>query len=242
MKYEPFSELIEPYLEGPFSAMPDELRQRLVDSGSLLGSWDAFKPEDRRSLAEQHDSQYDPARRDWRNRIDQLTGEIEDCYRQIAEWEPLKPQSITEIGAKNAKLAALDAEIAALHQQLITPYSATPAQAPNAEAPEAVVEAVAPLVTVAEKAATDVPKTAPVDPRPDPERRLALLRELKGTATYDRSKREWVFTGISALVKHEKLDGRKRCTEKTLRADLKEAAQSERDAGNATPYTGLGQR
>jgi hypothetical protein len=40
MKYEPFSELIEPYLTGPSSDMPEVLRQRAVDVYSLWGSWD----------------------------------------------------------------------------------------------------------------------------------------------------------------------------------------------------------
>lgn len=201
-----------------------------------------LKPEDRRSVALQHDSQNDPAQRDWNKRIDQLSREIDARYRQVAEWERWYQQNITEPGVKEAKLAALIAEIDPLHQQLITPYSATPAQAPKAEAPEAVVEVVAPLVMVAKNAATDAPPTSAIDTRPDPERRLALLRELKGTATYVRSKCEWVFTGMSVLVKRKKVDGRKRRTEKTIRADLKKAAQSERDAGNATPYAGLGQR
>lgn len=85
--------------------------------------------------------------------------------------------------------------------------------------------------------------TAPAtasDARPDPERRLALLRELGGSPKYSRC--EWTFTGIRALVDTEKANGRKRSTEKTIRADLKEAAQNERDAKNAGFTTGLGQR
>lgn len=78
------------------------------------------------------------------------------------------------------------------------------------------------------------------DARPDPERRLALLRELGGAAKYSRC--EWTFTGIKALVDTEKANGRKRSTEKTIRADLKEAAQIERDAKNAGFAAGLGQR
>jgi hypothetical protein len=91
--------------------------------------------------------------------------------------------------------------------------------------------------------ATHAPVVAVVpasDARPDPERRLALLRELGGAAKYARC--EWTFTGIKALVTSEKAAGRKRSTEKTVRADLKEAAQNERDAKNAGFANGLGQR
>ena len=75
---------------------------------------------------------------------------------------------------------------------------------------------------------------------PDPERRLALLRALGGNAIYRRG--EWKITGISALVASEKSEGRKRCDEKTIRADLKEAAENERDAKRANAFAGLGQR
>jgi hypothetical protein len=75
---------------------------------------------------------------------------------------------------------------------------------------------------------------------PDPERRLALLRALGGNAIYKRG--EWKITGISALVASEKSEGRKRSDEKTIRADLKEAAENERDAKRANAFAGLGQR
>ena len=75
--------------------------------------------------------------------------------------------------------------------------------------------------------------------KPDPERRLARLRELGGNATYNRG--EWRFPGITALVASEKSEGRKRCDEKTIRADLKEAAESEREAKRASPFAGLAQ-
>jgi len=71
-----------------------------------------------------------------------------------------------------------------------------------------------------------------------PERRLALLRALDGCAKYAHG--EWKFTGMAALVAKEKADGRKRCDAKTIRADLKEAAKTERDAKNAGFATGLG--
>jgi len=75
-------------------------------------------------------------------------------------------------------------------------------------------------------------------PLPDPVRRLARLRELGGSATYRRN--EWKFTGIAALVATEKNEDRKRSDEKTIRADLREAAEAERDAKRAGPWGGLG--
>ena len=92
------------------------------------------------------------------------------------------------------------------------------------------------------QAATPAPvaDSASNDATPDPERRLALLRALGGSATYRRN--EWKFTGIAALVASEKSEGCKRSDEKTIRADLKEAAQNELEARRAGFGAGLGQR
>lgn len=77
---------------------------------------------------------------------------------------------------------------------------------------------------------------------PDPERRLAQLRKLGGDAKFNRSKGGWSFTGVKALVTSEKAAGRKRSDEKTIRADLRIAAQDERDSKAAGHFQGLGQR
>ena len=75
---------------------------------------------------------------------------------------------------------------------------------------------------------------------PDPKRRLDLLRALGGTVKYKNN--EWRFTGMTALVASEKSAGRKRSDQKTIRADLREAAEDERDAKRAGFADGLGQR
>lgn len=75
-------------------------------------------------------------------------------------------------------------------------------------------------------------------PAPDPERRLARLRAMGGSATYRRN--VWQFTGIKALVDAERNEGRKRSDEKTIRADLREAAEAEREAKRAGHWDGLG--
>lgn len=86
----------------------------------------------------------------------------------------------------------------------------------------------------------DVSASDHVDQTPDPERRLARLRTLGGTAKYVRYK--WKFMGMAALVAAEKVDNRRRRSEKTIRADLIQAAQAERDEKSAGFTTGLGQR
>jgi hypothetical protein len=74
------------------------------------------------------------------------------------------------------------------------------------------------------------------DATPEPARRLAALRALGGTVKYKNC--EWTFTGIGKLVQNEK--GRPRCDVKTIRCDLKEAAQAERDSKSAGHFQGLG--
>lgn len=84
------------------------------------------------------------------------------------------------------------------------------------------------------------PAAPPPQTAPDPARRLARLREMGGNAKYKRG--EWEITGIVALTGVEKNEGRKRADQKTIRADIKEAAQSELDAKRAGPFDGAGAR
>jgi hypothetical protein len=74
----------------------------------------------------------------------------------------------------------------------------------------------------------------------DKVRRLNSLRELGGQSKYKNNK--WTFTRITALVMKEKTDGRKRCSEKTIRADLTDAAENEREERRAGPFDGMGGR
>lgn len=59
-------------------------------------------------------------------------------------------------------------------------------------------------------------------------RRLDLLRKLGGEVT--RKKGDWRFVGISKLVKAEMEGNRPRASEKTIREDLRNAADAEADA------------
>jgi hypothetical protein len=76
--------------------------------------------------------------------------------------------------------------------------------------------------------------TATATELPDPQRRLARLRQLGGDARWFKSK--WETPGIGKLVKLEKGEGRERRDQKTIRADLIEAAEAEAMQGKpATP-------
>ena len=62
--------------------------------------------------------------------------------------------------------------------------------------------------------------------------RLAGLLAIGGSANQVAG-RGWKFTGIKELVATEKAAGKPRSDEKTIRRDLKSAAQEERDAKSA---------
>lgn len=71
------------------------------------------------------------------------------------------------------------------------------------------------------------PVAEPSEP-PDPQRRLAALRAMGGDVRKFHGK--WEATGIKKLEAQERLEGRARVSEKTIRADLFEAAEAEAQA------------
>lgn len=147
---------------------------------------------------------------------------VEKLEIEIKNWQAIPASTVSELERKEQKIAALKVERAALLASVFPGDSQQQAIEPQA----------APAVTVG--ASGDVEQT------PDAERRLARLRALGGTAKYVRH--EWKFTGMADLVESEKAGDHKRRSEKTIRADLIQAAQAERDEKSAGFGAGLGQR
>lgn len=81
-------------------------------------------------------------------------------------------------------------------------------------------------------AAAVEPEAQQQDTQADPQRRLHALRASGGSAT--RLNGKWTFKGIDALEKAEREAGRKRCSQKTIRADLETAAEAEYREGKET--------
>lgn len=74
----------------------------------------------------------------------------------------------------------------------------------------------------------------------DSGRRINALRALGGTVKWNAKQGYgWKFTGISQLVLQEKSEGYSRSDEKTIRADLRIAADAEKDAKAAGLFDGL---
>jgi hypothetical protein len=221
----------------PLAKLPHDLRHI---ANAYITQWQTLTPKQRTDRAIEVDRQrglklklrYDRALRaenaaqlDPENRLAQVNaGRLLD---QIERWEALQDGIASNLLAKEKRLPELYGELAALEAQFKAPYPAL--LVVDATPPEPQAGAVVAVDALEAQAMT-----------PDPERRLALLRTLGGSAKYFQDK--WKFTGITELVAREKEDGRKRSSQKTIRADLKEAAQAERDAKNAGFATGLGQR
>ena len=81
--------------------------------------------------------------------------------------------------------------------------------------------------------AVPVPAVVASTDKSDPQRRLDALTALGGSIK--QWKGDWAITGIGKLVAKEKADGRKRCSEKTIRRDLKEAAEAQKREGQKPP-------
>lgn len=143
--------------------------------------------------------------------------EVDAIDRQVRELEITQPVGVTEILTRRAALKELHVERARLLAVLEGKEPPAPPPTP-----------------------TPVEPPLSAQTTPDPERRLARLRELGGSMKHRSG--EWRFTGIARLVASEKAQGRSRSDEKTIRADLKEATQNELEAKRAGFGSGLGQR
>lgn len=78
---------------------------------------------------------------------------------------------------------------------------------------------------------------------PDPQRRLAALRALGGTVRFNKKQNfGWKFTLISKLRAQEVAAGKARSSEKTIRADLHDAADAERAAKASGSFPGFAQQ
>jgi hypothetical protein len=170
-------------------------------------------------------------------RAHELLGKSADAFDQALEREKVMERVV--IG-KNKDGSPIYGDFIAIDERLARAKEAVAAQ--KAQALQAKAEADAALKTWRRAMVRQLlqPEVDGVEQTPDPERRFALLRALGGSAKYSRG--EWRFTGTVALVAREKADGRIRSDGKTIRADLKEAAQAESDAKTAGVFNGLGQR
>lgn len=147
----PLSKLIEPYLNGPRSDVPAELRQRFRDVLFLWSFWDKWEVDQRLSMAQQHDVQHDPSMAAENEHWFQLACKVDACKREIKKWELMHPQSITEAALKDDKLTALNAELAALNLQYSVPFEGS-APAQTKEMPVSVAIKRAEAVTLASNA------------------------------------------------------------------------------------------
>lgn len=104
--FEPLSDVLAGWFDCSLDELPDAVRERIA-SNLWLATWDAMSESQRRKEAEKWDSDHDPARAEEREFAWNLWCELDEVRREIAEWDALRPQSITEKAEQANRLHAL---------------------------------------------------------------------------------------------------------------------------------------
>ncbi len=108
---------IQPHINGPESALPEELRGTVKEAFHPY-SWDNLTAMKRNSVAQQHDVQRDPAMGKENQYWFDLECEIDKVEKEIAEWESMRHQGVpSEAILKEQKLEALRADLANLQKR-----------------------------------------------------------------------------------------------------------------------------
>lgn len=224
-QFESLEEPLDAHFDKPLSELPSAVRVR-VEKDFLPWPWDKMNVDQRRSRAQTWDFENSPFNKEEREGINALTNPESPSYSK-AETKRLRGDFVDEVDSSVKNSPDLP-NLEWVNQ----PTFKLKLRINTLDLPDG----------FGDDSALAGKPTAPADgdSKPDPERRLALLRELGGTAR--RSNLDWTFKGVKKLVASEKDNGRKRASEKTIRADLKEAAQNELDVRRAGFGTGLGQR
>ena len=109
--YESLEKLIEPFIAMVFAKLPANVQQRW-ESEDLTHTWDSIGIGWRRSLAQQHDCQHDPANRQANQYDYDLTIQIQQTENCIRELELTNPQGVpSELVTKNQALDAAKARL-----------------------------------------------------------------------------------------------------------------------------------
>jgi hypothetical protein len=120
--YASLYQLIQPHIEKSCAELPADVQER-VDKEFFPHSWDSLAPSQRSSLAEQYDTQRDPAMAEENQYWFDLQCEIDEGERQIAEWEAMGHQGIpSEARIKDDKLSTLRLALASLNRRWEQPF------------------------------------------------------------------------------------------------------------------------
>lgn len=117
MTYQPLRQFIEPYCKKLLTELSDDVRERIAAMYWI--GWDWLTPEQRLAFADQYDAQHDPANSEENKRSWQLVCALQEAKQQIATWEMMPAQSITEMTDKERKLAELRAQQTEIQKQLM---------------------------------------------------------------------------------------------------------------------------
>ena len=137
MAYESLAELIEPYVDESFVNLPTFLQERVTEDFFPMPHWDVLAPEQRRSLAQQHDGRHDPAKEPENAHYWNIGFLIEGKKKEFEKWESMPEPIPSEAILKEQRLHTLRGELAALESRFNEPYQAPPGQDTATSAPVA---------------------------------------------------------------------------------------------------------
>jgi hypothetical protein len=121
--YSSLHQLILPHLEKACGELPADVKAR-VNEEFFPHPWDSLAPSQRSALAQQYDTQRDPAMAEENQYWFDLQCEIDEGERQIGEWEAMGHQGIpSEARIKDEKLSTLRLALAALSRRWEQPFS-----------------------------------------------------------------------------------------------------------------------
>ena len=109
--YATLAGLIEPYADGPFDRLPGGLQEHVIKAFSPMPQWDDLGPDQRRSLAQQYDSEHDPAMAPENRYWFELSCRIQETESEITRWELMSDR-----GIPSEALIRRDALIALRHR------------------------------------------------------------------------------------------------------------------------------
>ena len=170
----------------------------------------------------------DPEKRSAIERAEQVLTELDREKKRKLKWMSVgdggTPQGLE---LQETRLAEIEAKIHSLHFErgdFHVDIQDTPSSGSAASMPLHPPPALGPIVPYVS----------------DAERRLARLRELGGDVKYVKNR--YKTTKIVALALSEIADGRPRISQKTIRSDLHQAFNDERESRKAVFGAGLGQK
>lgn len=104
--YDSLEKALDAWFGRSFNELPNPLRRRVI-ADFLVANWDNLTPDERRSVAQQHDYQHDPATNDHREFWFNFYANLQDLEQEIDEWEMVAAPTASDLEKKKQSIALL---------------------------------------------------------------------------------------------------------------------------------------